>query len=631
MPVIALISFFVIVFLIFQKSKAGLDWRVSFLAASLVWGGLLTAITELLSLFRLIGFWEILGVWVISVSLALIFLFRINNKEKSISLRLIPGISRFELLLLAGITLILIIVGVRGWIAPPNNGDAMAYHMSRVIHWLQNRSVAHYPTHILRQLYLNPWAEFAILHFQTLSGSDRFANLIQWFSMAGTTLGVSLLAKQLGASARGQILAAVISITIPMGILQGSSTQTDYVVSFWLVCFVYFALQLRGNGKFLYALAIGASLGLAILTKATAYIYAFPFLVWVGLSLIKAHHLKRLWLGILIGTIAIAVNFGHYARNYDLYGNPLGAMQEEDGKYSNDIFSISSLASNAMRNIGLHMGTPLDSVNQLLENGIYKLHRVIEIDPNDLRTTWRDKEFDISFSFHESIAGNPLHLVLIIATLPVIVLQRPRKDTIYYLVCLVGAFILFSLYLRWQPWNSRLHLPLFVLWSPLLGLSTSQIKFRNVLNLYLAILLLGSLPYALKNASHPILGKRSILTVSRTDLLFVNRPSLKEPYLSTAQFILRSQCSKIGLIMGGGGFEYPIWALLHENNGQMTRLEHVNVTNISQAKSSENAYNAFVPCAIISVNNNQPAAVYVGDNIYEQKMEMSPVSVFMQK
>lgn len=96
----------------------------------------------------------------------------------------------------------------------------MTYHMSRVVHWIQNRSIAHYPTHITRQLHQSPWTEYAILHFQILSGSDRFANLIQWFSMVGATLGVSLIAKQMGADLRGQFFAAVFSITIPMGILQ---------------------------------------------------------------------------------------------------------------------------------------------------------------------------------------------------------------------------------------------------------------------------------------------------------------------------------------------------------------------------------------------------------------------------
>jgi 3-methyladenine DNA glycosylase AlkC len=59
----------------------------------------------------------------------------------------------------------------------------MVYHMTRVQHWIQNRSVAHYPTHVLKELHRNPWAEYALLHFQVLSQGDRLANLLQWSSM----------------------------------------------------------------------------------------------------------------------------------------------------------------------------------------------------------------------------------------------------------------------------------------------------------------------------------------------------------------------------------------------------------------------------------------------------------------
>lgn len=624
---------FVFIF-VFQKSRDTSCWRGSFLSASLVWGLLLTAITELLSLFSLIGFGEILGLWVLSVALALRWLLRVNGITKNLNMHLcLAGISRFELLLLACIALIAITVGVIGWISPPNNWDSMTYHMSRVVHWIQNRSVTNYPTHILRQLHQNPWAEFAILHFQILSGSDRFANLIQWFSMIGTTLGVSLLAKQLGASSRGQIIAAVVSVTIPMGILQGSSTQNDYVVSFWLVCFIYFAIRLKENGKPLYSLAVGASLGLAILTKATAYIYAFPFMVWIGLSLIRSRHAKGLQLIVLIVITSFIINLGHYSRNYDLYGSPLGPGQEEGGyKYLNDVFSISSVTSNAIRNIGLHIGTSSDYVNALLENGIYQLHRIIGIDANDTRTTWPHTEFHIRrLSNHEDSASNPLHLVLIIVSIPILILQqRKKKDAIYYLTCLVGAFILFCLYLKWQPWHSRLQLPLFILWSSLIGSSLSQIRVHSIVNLYIVILLLGTCPYLLNNASRPIIGQKSIMVSSRNELYFENHPSLAEPYISSVKYLSNSKCSNIGLVLGGDDWEYPFGVLLGEDSRRKVRLEHVNVTNISRVKYNEYPFNAFTPCAVIVVSDNPPNEVRIGDIIYLPKCLSNHVSVFMQ-
>src|SRR4029077_20752440 len=138
------------------------------------------------------------------------------------------------------------------------------------------------PTHITRQLFMNPWAEFAIMHLQIVSDSDRFANFVQWFSMIGSLIGVSLLAKQFGGHWETQLFAAIFAGTIPMGILQSSSTQTDYAVSFWLLCFVYFSISLIRQGQIHWPYALGAafSLGLALLTKQISYIFAVSFVVW---------------------------------------------------------------------------------------------------------------------------------------------------------------------------------------------------------------------------------------------------------------------------------------------------------------------------------------------------------------
>jgi len=630
------ITFFIIIFLVFEKSRVTSSWRGSFLSASLVWGLLLSVITEFLSVFRLIGFWEILGLWGLSLALALIFLFRVNDGAQGRDMySYLAGISRFELSLLASIALIVITVGVIGWISPPNNWDSMTYHMSRVVHWIQNSRVANYPTHILRQLYQPPWAEFAVLHFQILSGTDRFANLIQWSAMIGTALGVSLLAQQFGAGSRGQFFAAVISITIPMGILQGSSTQNDYVVSFWLVCFTHYAILLKERDQSHYSLAAGAGLGLAILTKSTAYIFALPIMVWISLSLIRSRHARGLLQVILIVAAALVVNLGQYARNYELFGNALGPGDDGDSlKFSNDIFTLSSVTSNLIRNIGLHIVTPSNRVNAFLEEEIYKIHTVIGIDPNDKRTTWPDTEFHVDNSawLHEDMAGNPLQLLLIIVSMPLLLLQRrENREIIYYFICLAAAFILFSLYLRWQPWNSRLQLPLFMLWSPLTGLLLSRIRVQWVANLCVVLLLLAAVPYLLYNSNRPLLGRQSILVTSRTKLYFRHRPSLYQPYLRSAQFLSNSQCSDIGLVLSRDDWEYPFGVLLEEDGKRAVRLEHVNVTNISQVKYKDYPFNAFTPCAVIVVSDNPPNEVHIGQVTYLLEWLSAPVGVFMQK
>ncbi|MGD1919992.1 MAG: glycosyltransferase family 39 protein [Pleurocapsa sp.] len=310
--IIPLIGLFLLYLIWLQRGK---PWRESVLLSTIAFALLITASTEVLSLFSLINTTAIAAFWSITcIVLAWLYyqqrqqvkskkskyysepLIANNNfKYKSnTSNTIIASLPELEIakshsrlssiskLFLGSIGVIVAVVGAVATIAPPNNWDSMTYHMTRIMHWMQNGSIAHYPTNYPPQLYHPPFAEYAIMHLQILSGGDRLANLVQWLAMVGSIVATSLIAKQLGANQRGQIFTAVITATIPMGILQGSSTLNDYVVAFWLTCVVYYILVAitegftQGND-----FKIAASFGLGMFTKTTASLFAFPFLVWL--------------------------------------------------------------------------------------------------------------------------------------------------------------------------------------------------------------------------------------------------------------------------------------------------------------------------------------------------------------
>ena len=207
----------------------------------------------------------------------------------------------------------------------------------------------------------------------------------------------------------------------------------------------------------------------------------------------------------------------------------------------------------------------------------------------------------IPLSFSEDNAGNPLHLVLIMVTIPILTpLQRRRNDIIYYLICLLVAFVLFCAYLRWQPWNSRLHLPLFILWSVLIGLAISQVHNTRMANLIIAATMFGAIPWLIFNSSRPIIGSSSILNTSRTLLYFENRRSLIDPYTRSVQSLSHSKCTDIGLVLGGDDWEYPLWILLRQTIGSDVRIEFVDVKNASAKEYS--AFPEFTPCAVLATN-----------------------------
>lgn len=524
----------------------------------------LVIFTEVLSTANRLTFNWLTAVWAANVMLlaaacfGLVRRVRLNLPDFRVPASMIPVVA------------LVLLTGVFAVVFPPNTWDSMTYHMARVAHWQQNGSVDFYPTHIQRQLHQPPFAEYAILHLQILSGGDRLANLIQWLSMIGCLIAVSLVAARLkGAPA----LAAVFAATLPIGLMQATGTQNDYVLAFWLACCAYFLLL---GSSWANAFLAGACLGLAALTKGTAYFFAFPFVLW---CVFRLKDWKRV---LLVGAVALSLNVTHYVRNYKVYKHPLATAREH--QLTNAIYDAKSLVSNVTRNLALHTITPSNSVNQLSIRVIYKLHTLMGLDINDPRTTWQGTRFTpVDDSLHEEISGNPLHLFLIIVSLALLAFGRGSPLAVKYSLAVAGAFLVFCLILKWQPWHSRLHLPLFILFAPVVG--GIMARYNRTGRVVIALLLMASIPVVWESKPRSFVYFRG----DRLSLYFLNRPDLQNPYVEATRRATTG-CSRVGLVTDGDGWEYPLWVL-----SPGTHYEHVQVTNSSRwAERGE-----FVPCAII--------------------------------
>jgi 4-amino-4-deoxy-L-arabinose transferase-like glycosyltransferase len=548
-------------------------------------------------------------------------------------------LGRDEKIYLLYIVLLLSITAAIAWLAPPNTFDSMTYHMSRVMHWVQNQSIDFYPTTILRQLLSAPWAEYAILQTVLLTGTDRLANFVQWFCMLGSIGVAAGIARELGANRYGQVFAALFCATLPMGILQSTSTQNDYVVGFWLACFAFQTLKFYRTQQMFDAVALGLALGLAVLTKPTAYIYAIPFVLWIVFDTLYRAGLKPTAKLMACLSLVLVVNAGHFYRNYEFSGAPLGqTLESGDYSYENAVFGPDVLVSNVLRNLGLHLetGTRLD---RLLQRSIERAHDLIDISVRDKRTTWPEYEFRVQGQkHHEDYAGNFWQTLLIIATVFFYFLFLKKNPQVsVYILSLLLAFLIFCALLRWQPWHSRLQLPLFILWAPAVGFFMGQLRTLQIKDLISVqmpllaqasrffgqginaiqqikictvaglILIVASLPSVYLSETKPLIGEQSIFLLPREKQLFYGAPHMTDSYLTAANLIEKAGCNKIGLYGFSNDWEYPFWTLVRPTDDAVIQIRHVTAALVSPVGKSLFAGTMtknFEPCSLVS-----PAAV----------------------
>lgn len=593
-------------------------WREAVLDGAVGFGVAATLVTELLGLLRGLGFWGLAIAWAVLAAGLGVLLWRGRPLRLPPVPR--PGWPDAPLLLVPAAVCAATLLSAL--LSAPNNWDSMTYHLGRVAHWLRAGSVEHFPTTILRQLHQPPFAEYLLAHLQALSGGDRLAALVQWASMLGCLAGVSLVAKRFGASRPVQLLAAAIAVTIPMAVLQSSSTQNDLVLALCLCAFADALLRLEDLDDVRAWLVLGGALGLALLTKGTAYLFAFPFLVWLAVRILRRRQWRALGLAALAALFALAIDAGHFVRNTRTYGSPLGPGREGDHRYFVEQVTLGNFFAGPVRNLALHFGLLDRDQNGRDSAAVGSFIRAFGVDPNDRKTTWEGNDFRIpDLSTHEDWAGNLAHAILYVIAMQAVValaiVRRKREDgaqwrrALVWAACVVGGFVLFGSLLKWQLWHSRLHTPPFVLFAPVAALVVGAVPRSKAVSALLGALLLAlANPWALSNTSRPLWTREAytrnptVFRLPRDEQYFINRTDQLERFKKAARCLSEARCSQVGLLAGEDDWEYPLWVYL--GKGGPVRVDHLEVHNPSER--TPGADPGFRPCALVTIGRTPAEA-----------------------
>lgn len=580
------------------------------LISTLFFSTLIVLSTEVLSLFHGLTFVAVLSFWSIISCIGSVIIFK--NKEAIFNttrtnhygiLNYFQQLAIFYKIAFVCILALLSLILVQGIIYPPNNWDSMTYHLPRVFHWIQNQSVENYPTHILRQLYQPLFSEYAVLHTVLLTNTDLFANTVQFSFLLLTTLAVAAILKELNASQIIIFISIVLCLTLPEAILEASSTQNDITHSFFTIVTIYFAIKCYKTFLTKYFVLFGLAIGFSLLTKAIAYLYIPCIILVFGVfflsKMIREKKYSIVQYSTLILVPMILLNMGHSYRNHLFSGHITGVSKESTKGIVFDKISPKIVLSSCIKNAVLHSDVHFDG--GLGDKIAEKTHMLMNVDLNEPGSNIFDAKFkaESHWKNHEDSQPNFIHFILFLVCVFFMLfslIKSKKMDWIVssFFILISIQFVLFCGYLCWEPWNTRLHLPLFFEMIVFISLLLNQLNKRLLnFSMYLLFPILFYYGFYLSfhNFTRPYMTRKGVTSeIYRSDdrykKYFANNPELYLEYTSANNLISRKNLMNIGLIADIDGWEYPL--IMNRTKHPELKINHIKVSNSTKKYTSKN-------------------------------------------
>lgn len=597
---VALVLFFFVIYLN-QKGKLIEAW----LKAIMIWTMIIYVSLEVLSLFSAVTFPALVALWVgVDLILGISLVWLIGKKKAGRGIgHILAGLVRKNIIWFV-LAFGLIILSI--WTVP-YNWDSMTYHLSRIASWAQNRSIAYYSTHNLRQISSPVLAEFVNLHVYILSGKKDFLfNLLQCLSALTNMWFVYEITKKIGCHRRYGLLAAFLFYTAPSMFGESLTTQTDQFATVWLMIFVYYFLDLFDHsyrfhfkGKTLsVCLLMGVSLALGYLAKPSVWIGAAVFALALLIRCIRRR--DSLW-AIAKLLICVIPVMGLILAP-ELVRNLLGAVSTFEVGMGQLIGTLNPLyvLINWLKNFSFNWSTVyLYRSDHWIAAIIYRLAEFLHVDIDDPTISYRG----VPFEMHEAATYEPdmaINAVIIIFfTLGLLwgiyrLKKQKNRMAREYSMLVSLIFFVFCGVVIWEPWVSRYMIPYLTLLCPMIAYeledfeSTGQKYGHLVMPLILFMCFVELFGLGVHHGSIALREGKD-----RFSGYFRNNRALYTDYNEICGYLEERGGNGLGLFFGVDSYEYPIWIRLNECMGE---IRHVMVQN----ESAKYEKKEFIPEYIIS-------------------------------
>lgn len=472
------------------------------------------------------------------------------------------------------LAVVLLATFITGVLVSPNNWDSLTYHLPRMMHWLQDGSLAFFETTDSRQNFYPPLNAYLMLTTYGVGTGDTYLFVWQWLAGVSLLASIVLLSQFLQLSRVQTAFALALALSMPMLTAQMSTTQNDLIASLPSSGAIL-AIFVLGQGRWkLAGLFISMSAATAILIKPTALMLFFPWLLLFVVILYRRFPRRAIVQTTLaIFTLCAALATPFMIKILEVWS------EVQDSAGSIMFLSVSEpdvLASNLIRNTISQFRTPSGQLNESFAKVAEELGSSL---PQGLNPPSSSPygSFILSTSFTEDHASAPhvYALLLIVAIASVVTWKRKKLAALLVSISL-SQLVCLGLFMQWQPWGNRFSFVPLALATPAIAYYFKVLPQRLTKFLTIALLAL-SLVWILIQPLRGLTGTawmgdellkplglpsyESPLSSNRWQQFFAHHPPSANIYDSAISAIKR-QGNFLHVCRSGDWWEYPIWLAL---------------------------------------------------------------------
>lgn len=512
-----------------------------------------------------------------------------------------------------------------------NNTDSSLYHLPRVMHWIQNKSVWPYAAGNSLQIRYPALAEYYVAQIFLAGLPDRLASLPQavaFLASGGMVYGISRRMKVSRGISR---LASFIYYCTPMALAQSFTTQTDDVAGMFLLVYIYFILDFIQNEKLADGMKmirngvrLAACVMFGYLCKPTICFVMVVFFAWMCIIRIRRHDRISLLAGyVVIGTVtAILLYMPLMAKTYELYSSESTDIGMEDGneiaeKMDNSQNIVNILAPDS-RSVAMGLESPKSFLMIALMNYCRNCSSAVFPKWNTVlnkivNTAGEMFHYDVSrfvlqegdAFFHHDTAPSPAILIGMVVMCIVLLIRRRQlyNQQKIYILCAVLGFVVQCGLMEFTLYRGRYLVGSMAVLCPAFAITIDTLRAKQNIkaNIVIAIMVLVSIG-AVNVWSYEILHMRDGFTGEKVHQYLIDNTWLENEYTDLFDFINTNGFKTVGLY-GGFNYEYIVWKAVDN----LERLEAVNVRQPEYQKYED--YTFYPECIIRDETENPEETV----------------------